>query len=295
MTLPPAHPPASVPAAARRHGPAGTPLTRFLSHPSQIVHHLAHLLLATLTRQGPAAGLALAAAAAAVWAGRAWLHRRQHAALAAGARTVTVLAPPQADPAGGEALWGNLAGLMRPRLARWWHGQPHLGWEYTWTPAAMTISVWVPGVIPPGMTERAIEAAWPGTHTITAPATTPLPVGGVATGGSLRLARPEILPLKTGHGSDPLRALAAAGTGLAGGERAIVQVLARPATGARLRRARRAIGRLRSGQPARLSSRLLDLVTPGGSRPARRTATRPDPASAADLRAALAKAAGPQW
>jgi hypothetical protein len=290
MTFPPAHAAASLLAAAGRHGPARTPLTRFLSHPSQSVHHLAHLLLAALTHAGPAA-----AVAASVVAARVWLHRRQHAVFTAGARTITVLAPPQADLGGGEALWGNLAGLMRPPLARWWHGQPHLSWEYTWTPAGMTISMWVPGTIPPGMTERAIEAAWPGTHTITTPATTPLPEGSPATGGTLRLARPEILPLKTEHGSDPLRALAAAGTGLAQGEHAIVQVLARPATGARLRRARRATRRLRYGQPARMSSRLLDALTPGGPGPARRSATRADPEVTADLRAALAKAAGPQW
>jgi len=229
-------------------------------------------------------------------AGRAWLRARQHAAFADGARTITVLAPPQADPAGGETLWANLAGLMRPPLARWWHGQPHLGWEYTWTPDGMTISVWVPGAIPPGMVERAIEAAWPGAHTITASAAPLIPAGSLATGGTLRLARPEILPLKTDHGSDPLRALAAAGTGLAGGEQAIVQVLARPATGSRLRRARRAMRRLRYGQPGRLPSRLLDAISPGGhARGTRRAAARPDPELGGDLRAALAKAAGPQW
>ena len=133
----------------RRHGPAGTPLTRFLAHPAQITHHLAHLLLTALTHQGPAAAAVLAGAAASAWAGRAWLRRRQHAAFTAAARTITVLAPPAADPAGGQALWANLAGLMRPPLARWWHGQPHLGWEYTWAPGGMTISVWVPATIPP--------------------------------------------------------------------------------------------------------------------------------------------------
>jgi hypothetical protein len=287
---------AGLPAVVRRHGPVGTPVTRFLTDPSQIVHHLAHLLASALTRWGPAAGLAVAATATAIIAGRGWLRRRQHAVFAHDARAITVLAPPQADPAGGEALWGNLAGLMRPPLARWWHGQPHLGWEYTWTPAGMAISMWVPGTIPPGMVERAVEAAWPGAHTITTPATPPLPASWLATGGKLRLARPEILPLKTDHQADPLRALAAAGTGLAEGEQAIVQALARPATGARLRRARRAIRRLRYGQPARLSSRLLDAVSPGGHvTTAGRTTSRADPEVPADLRAALTKAVGPQW
>ena len=87
-------------------------------------------------------------------------------------------------------------------------------------------------------------------------------------GGTLRLARPEILPLSTGHDPDaPLRALAGAAAGLGDGEHAIVQVLARPVTGSRLRRARRAARRQRGGQPARLTARLLDAATPGPGRP----------------------------
>ena len=125
------------------------------------------------------------------------------------------------------------------------------------------------------------------------------------TGGTLRLARTEVLPLKTDHGSDPLRALAAAGSGLTAGEHAIVQVLTRPATGARLRRARRAARRLRTGHPARhphvgLPARqgarlLLDVLTPGSRGAARRGAASPDPGLAAEVRAAVIKSAGPQW
>ena len=86
MTLPSRTTAASTLAAARRHGPAGTPLGRFLTHPSQTVHRITHLLLTALTHHGPAAGLALAAAKAATIAGRASL-RRQHTVFAAGART----------------------------------------------------------------------------------------------------------------------------------------------------------------------------------------------------------------
>ena len=132
----------------------------------------------------------------------------------------------------------------------------------------MTIRMWVPDTVPPGMIERAIEAAWPGAHAITAPTTPPFPAGALATGETLRLARTEILPLKTDHNADPLRALAAAGSGLAAGEHAIAQVLARPVTGARLRRARRGARQLRAGRTARLSARLLDALTPGYPGPA---------------------------
>ena len=163
-------------------GPPGSaaaisPLGRYLTDPGAVTAHAARVLLDAARHQGPVAGPLLAAALTAALLGRAWLRRRQHAALAADARVITVLAPPLADPAGGEALWGNLGGLLRPRWARLWHGQPHIGFEYTWAGPVMTIGVWVPGTVPPGMIERAIEAAWPGAHAVTTPATPPLPPG----------------------------------------------------------------------------------------------------------------------
>ena len=82
--------------------------------------------LAAAARYGPAAGLALAAAALAYLAGRAALRRRRQAVLDRGARLVTVLAPPQASPDGAVALWGHLTGLLRPAWARRLRGQPHL-------------------------------------------------------------------------------------------------------------------------------------------------------------------------
>jgi hypothetical protein len=281
--------------AAGPGGPAG----RYLAHPGAVTSQLTHVLLHLATHQGLIAGPLLALAAAGYAAGRAWLHRRQHAVFADGARQVTLLAPPQAGPGGAVALWGHLTGLLRPPMARWWHGQPHLGWEYTFAggaAAGLTISMWVPGTIPPGLIERAIEAAWPGAHTLTTPARPPLPPGAAALGGTLRLARPEILPISTGHDPEaPLRALAGAAAGLGDGEHAVLQVLARPVTGGRVRRARRAAQKHRAGQPARLSSRLLDLITPGGHGTTRTRRSPADPALAAEVRAVTAKLAGPQW
>ncbi len=287
-----AHPASSPPA------PPGGPAGRYLVNPGGYTAHLARLLLAALEHYGPAAGPLLAAAVTAAITGRAYLRRRQHAAFAAAARQVTILAPPQAGPAGAEALWKHLTGLLRPAWARWRHGQPHLGWEYAWAggdAAGMSIRLWVPGTIPPGLIERAVEAAWPGAHTVTAPASPPLPPGAAVAGGTLRLARPDILPLSAGGDPEaPLRALAGAAASLAGGEHAILQVLARPVTGARLRKARRAARRQRSGQSARLASRLLDLATPGGGASRGRAGAR-DPDLAAEIREATAKLAGPQW
>ena len=119
--------------AARPAGTSPTPAATPGTWPGCCSSALAHY--------GPAAGPLLAVAVTAVIAGRAWLRRRQHAAFAEAARQVTVLAPPQAGPAGAAALWGHLTGLLRPPWARLWHGQPHLGWEYAWaggTAAGMT-------------------------------------------------------------------------------------------------------------------------------------------------------------
>ena len=98
--------------------PPGGPAGRYLTNPGGYTGHLARLLLAALAHYGPVAGPLLAVAVTAVIAGRAWLRRRQHAAFAAAARQVTVLAPPQAGPAGAAALWGHLTGLLRPPWAR---------------------------------------------------------------------------------------------------------------------------------------------------------------------------------
>ena len=289
----------SLPGPGPSPAPPGGPAGRYLTNPGGYTGHLARLLLAALAHYGPVAGPLLAVAVTAVIAGRAWLRRRQHAAFAEAARQVTVLAPPQAGPAGAAALWGHLTGLLRPAWARWWHGQPHLGWEYAWAggdAAGMSIRLWVPGTIPPGLIERAVEAAWPGAHTVTAPAGPPLPPEAVVAGGTLRLARPDILPLSTSHDPEaPLRALAGAAAGLADGEHAVLQVLARPVTGARLRKARRAARKQRSGQSARITSRLLDLASPGHGTSRTRAAGRADPDLAAEIRETTAKLAGPQW
>src|SRR4051812_39043728 len=112
---------------------------------------------------------ALAAIAGGLVLARNWRNPRVHARLTADARQITVLAPPTVDPAGGQALWSNLVGLLRPPLRRWFAGQPHLACEYVFSDAGVAIRLWVPGVIPPGLVERAVEAAWPGAHTRTEP------------------------------------------------------------------------------------------------------------------------------
>lgn len=254
---------------------------------------------------GVVAAITLPLAIATLLGARRWWRARTEARWHDGARQVTVLAPPEVDPAGGQALFANLVGLMRPTWARLVGDQPHVAFEYRFSETGVRIGLWVPGVVPPGLVERAVEAAWPGAHTTTAPANAPVPavregMRRVVVAGQLRLARSEALPLRTDFDADPIRALIGAPVGLTGHEHACVQILARPVTGIRVRRARRAARRLHSGGSPHLVGRMLDLATPGATRPSR-TRSRPmvDPqtalATSAENRAIITKQRGAQY
>src|SRR5437763_7000644 len=158
--------------------PATSWLGDYLRDPGGALLALLDQLRELALEVGPIALPGLAALTAAVLAGRRWWARRCHEQLAADARQVTVLAPPTVDPAGGAALWSNLVGLLRPAWRRALTGQPHVACEYVFSEAGVAIRLWVPGVIPPGLVERAVEAAWPGSHTRVGPAEMPLPPPG---------------------------------------------------------------------------------------------------------------------
>ncbi|HEX3829010.1 MAG TPA: hypothetical protein VHV82_17245, partial [Sporichthyaceae bacterium] len=243
-------------------------LTDYLRDPGGALRAVLARLRGDAYGRGPFLGPGLAVAIVGFLLGRRRWRDRCHARLVADARQVTVLAPPQVDPAGGVALWSNLVGLLRPAWRRAFTGQPHVACEYVFSEAGVAIRWWVPGVIPPGLIERAVEAAWPGAHTRVDPAAPPLPAAGerrrlVVVGGELRLARSEALPIRIGFDADPIRALLGAPVGLGRDEYACVQILARPVTGARVARARRSARQLHRGRSIRPVGRLLDQLDPG--------------------------------
>ena len=221
---------------------------------------------------------------------RWWVRRRRHARMLRGAVTVAVMPPPRVDPDGALVFWSNLLGLLRPALVRGVRGQPHLVFEYAFTPDGVTVSVWVPGGIAAGLVARAVTAAWPGSRTTLTPTpTTPQRThgeGGQA--GRPRAAGPRWwrvgscgwpaarrcpwTPARRGWTRSgrcwprpaPLRA----------GEWVRVQVLARPVSSARLARlARTATGRRR---PDRRGGR--DPAAGDDPRAAGRDHARPGPA-----------------
>ncbi len=150
------------------------PLAHFLAHPGaetdRVLHHVGHVLAAVGIVAGPVlVGISLVAGLAV-----SVVRRRQRERMAAHARLVHVLAPPEVDPRGAVTLWTNLVALLRPAWRRVLGSQPHLGFELTAGPGGLGIALWVPAVVPAGMVERAVEAAWPGARTETTEASPPL-------------------------------------------------------------------------------------------------------------------------
>jgi hypothetical protein len=222
--------------------------------------------------------------------GRRFLVWAWHRRWVRDARLVQILPPPLAALSDAEAFWTQMLGLLRPGWKRALFGQPHVTWEYAVDETGFKVRLWVPGSVPPRMVERAIEAAWPGASTTTISA--PAPVTGLATrAGVLRLARPDHYPIATSHEEDPLRGLIGATGSPAPGETILVQVIARPVTGLRLRRANQAAAQLRSHHS--VSAGLFDALTPGGHRrSASWAALRPEVSG--EIRAILAKSVRPR-
>ncbi|MFC9736625.1 type IV secretory system conjugative DNA transfer family protein [Streptomyces noursei] len=278
----------------RAIAPPGGPLVDFLTHPETFAPTALHTALAWCTAAAPLLIPIVLVSAACGYTARRRLLRSRQQHLADGARCVETLAPPHVAPKGGEVLWAQLSGLLRPWWRRLTTGQPHLAFEYTWSHSGLRIRIWVPGTVPMGLVCRAVEAAWPGAHTRVTDPTPLIPHADTVTctAGRLRPARPDLLPLRTDHPADPLRALLQAATGMADHESACVQILARPATGRALRRARRQARRLKAGHtPARLpalTALLLHRAQPAAT-------GKQDPDHGTAVRQMVAKQSGAQW
>jgi Helicase HerA, central domain/TraM recognition site of TraD and TraG len=219
---------------------------------------LAHHALVTVEQLAPILAMILACLGALALA-VARVRRRR---LAVGARQVRIGVPPDVDPGGALLLWSALHDLLRPRLARLLGGQPHLAWEVAASEMGTTFRVWVPEAIPPGLIERAVASAWPGASTTTEPAGHDEPGEGmVQVASELVLSGPDWFSLNAAMKPDPVPLILGQLAGLRGEQRALVQVLTRPATIREQRRLRTAARRLRAGISPHRLVRLLDFLT----------------------------------
>ena len=270
-TLPPAGPKVPVP---------NGPFARWLAHPgateARLLHRAAHVL-GGVGHLWPAAAALVAMVAAwqvAAAAARSWQGRH--------GRFVAIAPPAEPDPAGGAALWRMLAPLLAARRSVTGL-RPPVAFECHASPKGLRVGLWVSKTLPAASIIRAVEAAWPGAR---AELTTPpgLPERGRVTGGRARLAAPEWLPLGIDHaGGDLLRGIFTALATTEGGS-VIFQVLARPAPGRRLARARRAAWATRRGQPITRTGRALDLFHHHSSGVGVGVGGAPDPLALVDVR-----------
>ncbi len=89
-------------------------------------------------------------------------------------------------------------------------GQPHLSWEIAASETGTVFRLWVPKVIPPGLIERAVSAAWPGASASTEPVapdepdTAYPPRGMVRLTSELALSGPGWFSLDASLNPDPL-------------------------------------------------------------------------------------------
>jgi Type IV secretion-system coupling protein DNA-binding domain/TraM recognition site of TraD and TraG len=256
----------------------GRSLTRFL--------RLAHHALRLIEQMGPA--LAVAAAGVALVGLTIRSDRRRR--LARSARLVLIGVPPNAQSQGGLLLWSALHDLLVGQMARLLTGQPHLAWEMSAEESGTIFRIWVPEKIPPGLIERTIASAWPGASTTVVPAGTHAP-GRHATwrvSSELVLSGPDWFALNRDVKPDPMPLILGQLSGLSDQQRALVQILARPATRREQWRLRAAARHLRAGVPMRRTGRALDHLTLSP-----RARSPLDPTISRDVRDVLDKSSQP--
>ena len=230
-------------------------LVRVATNPGLVLHHLVHTVLAHLDHAEPAlhhALVPLVAIAAVVLAISIAALVAQRAEWRRGGHFIEIAPPAHPDPRGGLACWRMLAPLLTGRHTLGGR-RPPVAFECVGDEGGLTIGLWTSKTLSAESVIETIESAWPGARAVVAE-THEIATrrGGRRVGGSqARLGSPEWFALggTDSAAGDPLRAVFVALVDGSGSGRAMFQVLARPAAGKRVARARAAARSLRRGEP----------------------------------------------
>ncbi|GLZ78332.1 hypothetical protein Afil01_31390 [Actinorhabdospora filicis] len=216
----------------------------------------------------------------------AWGLWRRHLAArhAFGGTLLRVQAPPDVEPGSAGDFFRVMTSLARPWWRRLLFGQPHIAFEYAWAGPVLDVRVWVPRSLSARLIADAIRGAWPAAAVTGEEAGPMFPARAVVRCGAVRID--GAFGLGEAMSGDPVRPLLAVMSGLGRGEHAVVQVVARPASLARVARLRARAER--PGGSVGIGSMLADLLLPG---PASSRRPSPVPPSAAErrMRQALAE------
>ena len=230
-------------------------LVRVATNPGAVFHRVVHTVLAHLDRAIPVLHHALVPLIVIV----ATLFAVGIAALVAqrtgwrrGGHFIEIAPPAHPDPLGGLACWRMLAPLLTGRHTLGGR-RPPVAFECVGDEGGLTIGLWTSKTLSAQSVIETVESAWPGARAVVTE-THELATRheGRRVGGSqARLGAAEWFALggTDPASGDPLRAVFAALVDGSGCGRAMFQVLARPAAGKRVARARAAARSLRRGEP----------------------------------------------
>lgn len=247
-----------MPSAPPNPVPSAGPLARWLRNPAgteeRVLRHLAHALTSiahTLLPLGIALGIALALYSLLAEGVRMRWARR--------GRFIAIAPPAEPDPAGGLAVWRMLHPLLTAGHSLFGR-RPPVAFECHADASGLRLGLWVSPTVSAAAVANAVESAWRGARaTVTAPPRPP--ANARVLGGKVRTAAQEWFPLADEHSArDANRGVLSALICVDPAETAMVQVLARPAAGRRVARARRAARAIRRGQPTTAVGQALDLI-----------------------------------
>jgi hypothetical protein len=269
------------PASTIPPSPANSPLGRYLLHPGQETSELLHHVLRVLDQVGHVVvpGVVVIAALLVGWKTVQLLSRFRRSS---SGHLVEVGLPATVDPKRAPVFWRNVHSVLAGR-GRLRTPPAYVAFEIDSSSMGTSLRFFVSPEVSPMSIARAISSAWPGAQCEHHRATSTSLAGRYVACGELRLAGPAWRSLWADQTADPLRSVLGAMEVHHDGERAIVQVLARPASSHQRHALVRGARALYAGKPTALVPRLLAAWRTVEPQP------RPDPIRSAEVHRAMDK------
>jgi len=256
-------------------------LGRYLLHPGQENSELVHHVLRFLDQLGHVV-VPCAVVLAVFLVGWKAVQLFSRFRQSASGHLVEVRLPATVDPKRAPIFWRNVHSVLtgRHRLRT---PPAYVAFEIDSSSNETSLRFFVSPDVSPTSVARAVSSAWPGAQCRHLQATWTSLARRFVVCGELRLAGPAWRSLWADQTTDPLRSVLGAMEVHHDGERAVVQVLARPASSHQRHSLASATKALHAGKPTALVPRLLAAWRTTAPQP------RPDPIRSAEVRRAVDK------
>jgi hypothetical protein len=270
------------PASSVPPNPANSPLGRYLLHPGQETSELLHHVLHVLDHFGHVVLLPVAVVIVVLLVGWKVVQLLSRFRPSTSGHLVEVMLPATVDPKRAPVFWRNVHSMLAGRR-RLGIPPPYVSFEIDSSSRGTALRFFVSPHVAPMSVGRAISSAWSGAQCQHHEATSLSRAGRFVLCGELRVAGPVWRSLWADQATDPLRSVLGAMEVHHDGERAIAQVLARPAGSHQRHALASATRALYAGKPTALVPRLLAAWRTTAPQP------RPDPIRSAEVHRAVDK------